>query len=107
MVVDADLGDHASIWMCLLPGAGSCRWLRCVVDPGGLQNLVRNQKKGEKELALFLSGPTCLVRNYEHPDTQSLVCLEKPGCDIIAEIVGGIAEESCFRFSVDVGDKVG
>ena len=44
---------------------------------------------------------------YEHPDTQSLVCLEKPGCDIIAEIVGGIAEESCFRFSVDVGDKVG
>jgi hypothetical protein len=61
MVVDADLGDHASIWMCLLPGAGSCRWLRCVVDPGGLQNLVRNQKKGEKKLALFLSGPTCLV----------------------------------------------
>ena len=25
IVVDADLGDHASIWMCLLPGAGSCR----------------------------------------------------------------------------------
>ena len=32
-----------------------------MVDPCGLQNFFRNQDEGEKKLALFLSGPTCLV----------------------------------------------